>query len=186
MRIDGSWLALLCVSAIAACDSSSRASSTTASSGAATESSTTPIAASNNAAPARNTAAELSLCPHDGKWALCSVERRLKQSGFVVKRVEGEAPRRAGFTVTPAVYMLGASRLEVFIYPDSASLARDVARIDTVAVRPAGSPNSWGDIPPVLIRSANLAAVILSQSQRQTERVMLALTAGPPQPGSPR
>src|SRR5512144_2997672 len=32
-------------------------------------------------------------CPHTGKWAPCSVERRLKQSGFVVKRLTDEAPR---------------------------------------------------------------------------------------------
>lgn len=125
-------------------------------------------------------------CPHDGKWALCSIERRLKQSGYVVKRVEQDTITRAGFSVKPTVYTLGRSRVEIFLYRDSASVARDVAKLDTLAVGPAGKPSQWGDAAPTLIRSANMAAVILSGSAVQTERIMLALTAGPPQPGSPR
>lgn len=125
-------------------------------------------------------------CPHNGKWALCSVERRLKQAGFVVKRLESDTTRRAGFSVTPAVYSLGKSRLEVFLYRDTASRAGEVAKLDTLTVGPVGKPGQWGDVPPTLIRSANMAAVFLSQNARQSERVMLALTAGPPQAGSPR
>jgi hypothetical protein len=124
-------------------------------------------------------------CPHTGLWAICSVENRVRQSGFVAKRVEGEAPKRLGFSVTPVVYTLGKSRLEVFIYPDEAALARDFANIDTVEVAPEGATGSW-DTRPVLIRSGNLAAVLLSQNPRQAERLSLALTAGAPQPGSPR
>ena len=124
-------------------------------------------------------------CPHDGKWALCSVERRLKQSGFVVKSV-ADSTSRAGFSVKPAVYTLGKSRLEVFLYRDSASAARDIAKLDTLTVGPVGKPSQWGEDQPTLIRSANMAAVLLSGSARQIERAMNALTAGPPQPGSPR
>src|SRR6266576_240516 len=54
-------------------------------------------------------------CPRTGLWALCSVEKRLTQSGFVVKRATEPTPRRAGFSVSPAAYNLGRSRLEVFI-----------------------------------------------------------------------
>lgn len=114
------------------------------------------------------------------------MERRLKQSGFVVKRLDGDSVRRAGFSVRPVVYNLGRSRLEVFFYRDSSSLARDIAKIDTVSVGPVGAPSQWGELPPILIRSANMAAVILSQDARQIERATLVLTAGPPQAGSPR
>ena len=124
-------------------------------------------------------------CPHTGTWAICSVENRLRQSGFVAKPVEGKPPARAGFSVTPAVYKLGSSRLEVFLYPDEATLTRDLARIDTVTVAPIGTPGTW-ETPPLLIRSGNLAAVLLGQNPRQAERLSLALTAGAPQPGSPR
>jgi hypothetical protein len=121
-------------------------------------------------------------CPRTGKWALCSVESRLAQSGFVVKRVNGDPPRRAGFSVMPAVYTLGRSRLEVFIYPSESALAADVAKIDTVTAAPRGGPNPWPFFSPTFVRSANLAAVFLTDNATQAERLTLALTAGAPQP----
>ena len=121
-------------------------------------------------------------CPRTGKWALCSVESRLAQSGFVVKRVNGDPPRRAGFSVMPAVYTLGRSRLEVFIYPSESALAADVAKIDTVSAAPRGAPNPWPFFSPTFVRSANLAAVFLTDNATQAERLTLALTAGAPQP----
>jgi hypothetical protein len=151
-----------------------------------TDTAATAPASTQTVAPAPNRTVPAPDCPHDGKWALCSIERRLKQSGYVVKRVEQDTIRRAGFSVKPTVYTLGRSRVEIFLYRDSASMARDVAKLDTLSVGPAGKPGQWGDVPPTLIRSANIAAVILSESAVQTERIMLALTAGPPQPGSPR
>lgn len=113
-------------------------------------------------------------------WALCSVEKRLEQAGFVVRRVSGQASRRAGFTVTPSVYALGRSRLEVFIYPNESALAADVAKIDTVSAAPRGAPIPW-ETAPTFVRSANLAAVFLTDNATQAERLTLALTAGAPQ-----
>jgi hypothetical protein len=83
------------------------------------------------------------------------------------------------------VYSLARSRLEVFIYGDEASVARDIARIDTLTVSPPGVTTSW-EGTPLLIRSGNLAAVFVGDNPRQAERLTLALTAGAPQPGSPR
>jgi hypothetical protein len=125
-------------------------------------------------------------CPHDGKWELCSVVNRLRQSGFVVKPADSASLRRKGFSVRPVVYTLGQSRVEIFLYSDSAALAKDIAAMDTLVAGPRGVPSQWGDLPPVLVRSANLAAVFLSSSQRQAERFALAITAGPPMAGSPR
>lgn len=173
--------AALTVAAFAlACNSTSKTPPTDSASTVASA----PAAVANTAAS--SSTVDASACPHDGKWALCSIEKRLKQSGFVVKRVDKDTTHRTGFSVKPAVYTLGQSRLEVFLYSDSASLAKDIAKLDTLTVGPAGSPSQWGEVPPMLIRSANLAAVLLSTNPRQAERVSLALTAGPPQPGSPR
>ena len=124
-------------------------------------------------------------CVKNGRWAACSVERRLKQSGFVVTRLDSAAKKREGFSVKPIVYSLGQSRLEVFIYKSEADAARDIAAMDTVRVAPRGKTVTWG-VPPLLIRSVNLAAVLLTENARQAERASLALTAGPPQPGSSR
>lgn len=119
-------------------------------------------------------------CPRTGKWALCSVETRLIQSGFVVRRIRSEAPRRAGFSVPPVAYTLGRTRLEVFIYPNESALAADMAKIDTVVAAPRGARNPWLMIP-TFVRSGNLAAVFLTDSPTQAERLTLALTAGAPQ-----
>jgi hypothetical protein len=121
-------------------------------------------------------------CPRTGLWALCSVERRLAQSGFVVKHVAGAAPRRAGFSVAPAAYTLGRSRLEVFIYPSESALAADVAKIDTATAAPRGAQNPWPFYSPTFVRSGNLAAVFLTENGTQAERLTNALAAGAPQP----
>ena len=138
-----------------------------------------------SAGPAAKPNAESSTCPHTGKWALCSVETRLRQSGFVAKRLPGKPSKRPGFSVTPAVYKLGSGRLEVFIYDDAAAMARDMAAIDTLTVAPRGVASPW-EGTPVLIRAGNLAAVLITDNSSQIERLTLALTAGAPQPGSPR
>jgi hypothetical protein len=120
-------------------------------------------------------------CPRTGKWARCSVETRLGQSGFVVRRVSGDQPRRAGFSIPPAVYTLGRTRLEVFIYPSESALAADVAKLDTTFAAPRGERNPWMMVP-TFVRSGNLAAVFLTDNPTQAERFTLALTAGAPQP----
>jgi hypothetical protein len=135
-------------------------------------------------APSQNPVASPNPCEHTGLWAECSIERRLRQSGFVVKKLD-ENPERSGFSIRPIVFSLGSSRLEVFIYDNETLLASDFASLDTLIVAPKGTTASWPSTP-TLIHSANLAAVLMTQNQRQAERVMLAITAGPPQPGSPR
>ncbi|HEV7595568.1 MAG TPA: hypothetical protein VGO33_11285 [Gemmatimonadaceae bacterium] len=122
-----------------------------------------------------------SPCPRTGRWALCSLEKRLQQSGFVLKRLETGTSRRPGFTVAPTAYTLGHSRLEVFVYPDEGALAKDVGGIDTLTASPRGRPSTW-DAPVTFVRSANLAAVLVTDSPVQAERLTLAITAGPPQP----
>jgi hypothetical protein len=137
-------------------------------------------AASGRVRASAQTNSSPSPCPRTGRWALCSLEKRLQQAGFVVRRVAGEAPRRPGFSVAPAAYTLGHSRLEVFVYPDEAALAKDIARIDTLTASPRGRPSTW-EMTPTFVRSANLAAVFLSDSPVQAERLTLAITAGAPQ-----
>jgi hypothetical protein len=140
------------------------------------------ISLSSGKSAGSSTGAEASsTCPRTGKWALCSVEKRLRQSGFVVRPVPGAPPRRAGFSVAPVVYTLGRARLEVFIYEDESSLARDVAKLDTVTVAPRGSANKWGGIP-TFVRAGNLVAVFLTDNPTHADRLSLALTAGAPQP----
>jgi hypothetical protein len=147
----------------------------------------TPVAVAQtrpSAATASSTGTKKrSECPPTGAWALCSVEKRLAQAGFVPRKATTPGQKRAGFSVVPTTYALGHSTLEVFLYPDARALARDWAKLDTLAAAPPGQTGAW-PMPPTLLRSANLAAVFLTDSPTQAERLTLALTAGAPQPGS--
>ncbi len=118
-------------------------------------------------------------CPATGKWALCSLETRLRRSGFVATVIEGDTTARAGFSVKPVAYKLGRGRMEVFLYENAAALEKDVSGIDTVSVAPAGTSGAWPS-PPAFVRSGNLAAVFMDQNARQAERLVLAITAGAP------
>ena len=173
-------LLLVCGLVTACGRDSSRPVDSSAARGLAVE---TSAASSTGAAGGRQK--DSSGCPRTGKWALCSVEKRLQQAGFVLRPTDGVAPRRAGFSVVPTAYTLGHARLEVFVYPDESALARDIAGIDTLTASPRGKPSVW-ETPPTFVRSANLAAVFLTESPVQAERLTLAITAGAPQPNPGR
>jgi len=173
-----SRLFLLVAAALAACTRSASESGTSDSS------TQTAAAAASPSVPATGTQSKTSAagCPRTGQWALCNVESRLTRSGFVVRHVSGDAPRRAGFRVKPAVYTLGRSRLEVFIYPSESELAADVAKIDTATAAPRGAQNPWPFFSPTFVRSGNLAVVFLTDNGTQAERLTNAIAAGAPQP----
>ena len=138
-------------------------------------------APTTSAATASSTPA--NTCPRTGLWARCSVEKRLSQAGYVVRPLTGSAKRRNGFSVEPIAYMLGPSRLEVFIYPTADAVTREVQALDTALAGPRSAPNQWGiGMHPTFVRSANLIAVFLTDNPTQSERLTLALTAGAPQP----
>jgi hypothetical protein len=173
---------LLASAAVAACTrSSSEGTEAASSTPTPPRDSTRPSSSDARfSGPGAGSSPTSSACPRTGTWALCSVEKRLEQSGFVVRRIDVASPHRAGFSVTPAVYTLGPSRLEVFIYPDAAALSADVAKIDTASATPRGAPSQW-EAAPTFVRSGNLAAVFLTDNATQAERLTLALTAGAPQ-----
>jgi hypothetical protein len=144
-------------------------------------SSAAPPAAPPAVASSGTQRASRGSCPATGAWALCSVEKRLQRAGFVPRKLEQAGQKRAGFSVAPTTYALGSSTLEVFLYPSAASLERDWSELDTISGSPRGIPASW-PVPPTVLRSVNLAAVYLTESPTQAERLTLALTAGAPQP----
>jgi len=126
-----------------------------------------------------------SACPGTGLWAICSVEKRLTQAGFVLRKDSAAAVSRAGFSVAPTSYALGRSKLEVFLYPDAESLERDWRELDTLNASPRGKHTVW-QVQPSLVRSANLAALYFTDNPAQAERLGLAITAGRPQSAAPK
>ena len=124
-------------------------------------------------------------CPRTGLWAQCSVEKRLERSGFVPRKIASPGTKHAGFSVAPTTYLLGSAKLEVFIYTDEKALVHDWTELDTLRAAPRGTAPAWA-APPTLVRSANMAALFLSDSPEKSERLALAITAGAPQPGTTR
>lgn len=142
-----------------------------------------PTATSTNGTASSTPSQTVDACPRTGLWAQCSVEKRLSQSGFVVRRMPDSVKRRSGFSVMPIPYILGHSRLDVFIYPTAEAVNGETSRLDTTLAGPRGVRNQWGvGVQPTFVRSANLIAVFLTDNPTQSERLALALTAGPPQP----
>jgi hypothetical protein len=115
-----------------------------------------------------------------GLWDVPTVQNRLEHAGLAPRRADARV-RVPYLSVAGVAFALGRSELQVFVYPDSAARARDTGRLDPKAVAPAGARTPWS-MAPTLIVSNNLAAVLLSQDERQIERVQDALTAGLPAP----
>lgn len=119
-------------------------------------------------------------CPADGRWAECSLLKRLDEAGLAPQRDSSPvtlAPlSRPGMHVT-----VGGSELDLFFYPDSASRARDEAKLDPKQYVAYDAPQTIR-AEPTLIHSVNVIAILHSRRDQQRERVSDAITAGPPQP----
>jgi len=119
-------------------------------------------------------------CAKSGAWQPCSVLDRLEHAGLVLK--QQPAPARIPlFSVDGITYETNRATIHVFLYPDQATRRRDTDQLDSATVAPQGGGGvyAWSD-PAVLVTSNNLAAVIVSPNERQTERIVLALGAGLP------
>lgn len=122
-------------------------------------------------------------CDMFGAWRPCSVRRRLEEAGLAPQET-GDTIRAPGFAVPGARWTIGEATLVVFLYPSPSARERDTRALDTLTAAPRGATSSpWPKLhPPTLMASGNLAAVLHGPrvSQRQRERVVLALTAGLP------
>ena len=113
----------------------------------------------------------------EGDWQSCSIEKRLTDAGFVPIK-KGPAP--AGiFPVAGTTYALGGAQVHIYIFKSATEREKAIANIDTTTVSRRGSTSAW-PLPPTLITSNNLVAVLVSDNGRQIERVQLAITAGLP------
>ena len=88
--------------------------------------------------------------------------------------------------LTPRGILLhvGASELELYIYPDVKSREREEATLERTKYVDYAAPLSMRP-QPTLIHSENLIAILHSRNDHQRERVSDAITAGPPQPPKP-
>ncbi|HEX5076621.1 MAG TPA: hypothetical protein VFW03_25650 [Gemmatimonadaceae bacterium] len=125
--------------------------------------------------PASRPTVTTPACVSEGEWQPCSIEKRLTDAGFVPIN-KGPAPTGI-FPVAGTTYALGDAQLHVYIFKSAKEREQAVAAIDTTTVSRRGGPASW-PLPPTVITSNNLVAVLVSDNARQIERVQLNITAG--------
>lgn len=120
-------------------------------------------------------------CRKTGDWQLCSVEDRLTRAGLVIERLP--EPVVHDFLHTEGVrFRVGAGddEVQVFVYPNADGRVKDTDALDSATVSPRGDRRSYR-VPPLLVTSANLAAIVFTLNERTSERISLALSAGLPQ-----
>jgi hypothetical protein len=119
-------------------------------------------------------------CPRTGRWQPCGLVDRIVKAGLSIKATNDSA--RVPFFKTPGVrYRVAVTdTLLAFFFADSAALAKAIAPLDTLRMAPrSDSITPWPSAPNV-IRSGNLLALYFADSDRQIERLRLAITAGAP------
>ena len=95
---------------------------------------------------------------------------------------------RVPFIDVPGVqYRVAATDTMVaFFFPDSTALKAALAPLDSIRIAPkVDTTLPWRSMPTV-IRSGNLLALYFAHSERQIERLRLAITAGAPAPAQPK
>ncbi|HEX5830063.1 MAG TPA: hypothetical protein VFY16_03710 [Gemmatimonadaceae bacterium] len=140
----------------------------------------TATAISTAVAPAAESApapADTS-CPMFGAWRECSVVKRLESAGLAPERLAGAAVQPA-MSVAGTAYRLGGAEIQIFLFADSAIATRDASRFQPGSAAQPVSDVTY-TLPPVVLTSGNLTAVVFARTERQLERVQLALTAGLP------
>ena len=119
-------------------------------------------------------------CPRTGKWQPCGLVDRIVHAGLSF-RATGDSVRVPFFAVPGVRYRVAVTdTMLAFFFPDSMSLAKAVKPLDSLRMTPPGdSVSPWPSVPNV-IRSGNLLALYFATSERQIERLRLAITAGAP------
>jgi hypothetical protein len=123
-------------------------------------------------------------CPATGVWAECAVMYRLTRSGLAPRIDSTAKAEETALHGKSIVMKIGVmARLEVFLYPDSASRVADGLKLDrTQFVNATGTQTIRRE--RTLIENGNMIALLTSLNERQRERVSDALNAGAPQPNS--
>jgi hypothetical protein len=133
-----------------------------------------------SASAATSSAPGDTACPATGRWAKCTVVKRLERAGLA-PQARPDTIRDPALSVPGSAFTLGNGELRVFLYPDREAQERDAAKLDASRFVSADAPITLRG-EPTLIRSQNLLAILISRSDTQRERVADALEAGPPVP----
>lgn len=122
-------------------------------------------------------------CPVTGLWAQCTLLYRLERSGFTVRPESLTDVREPRLAIVGRRLPIGHGEIAYFIYADTASRARDEARLDAAAfISPA---RETGPHDRTLLASQNLLVLMRVLNGAYRERIANAVLGGPPQPHKP-
>jgi len=115
-----------------------------------------------------------------GRWNQAALTQRLLSAGLA-PRADDSLPSHPTFPVPLLGLRVGKAHLLAWIFADSLARLKVSAKVDTLTVIPKGQANPWAE-PPMFVVHNNLIAVLVGGSDRQRERVRLAIEAGLPAP----
>lgn len=118
--------------------------------------------------------------PATGRWNEAQLTRRLVNAGLA-PRADDSLPSHPKLPVAPVGLRVGKAHLLAWIFADSSARSRVSSTIDTLTAIPKGQANPFAE-PPMFVVQNNLIAVLVGGSDRQRERVRLAIEAGLPAP----
>jgi len=111
-----------------------------------------------------------------GRWDEAQLTQRLVNAGLA-PHPDDSVPTHPSFPVKPVGYRVGKAHVLAWIFVDSTARRVASAGVDTLTAIPKGQPNPWAE-PPMFVVQNNLMAVVVGGSDRQRERVRLAIEAG--------
>jgi hypothetical protein len=119
-------------------------------------------------------------CPATGLWSRCTISERLDRAGLA-PRIDSSAVTEPPLTIRGLLLHVGASDLEIYLYPDAKAREREESLLDRTKYVAYDAPLAMKP-QPTLIHSVNAIAILHSRNDHLRERVSDAITAGPPQP----
>jgi hypothetical protein len=127
-------------------------------------------------------AAAAAALPATSVWDEPHLVERLVQAGLAPQSLPAEKAE-AYWRAPVHAYRVGTATLHAFIYPDSSTRRRVTEGLDSLSAAPKGTASPY-PLPRLLILQNNLAAVLVGGTERQQERVSLAIAAGLPGPNA--
>lgn len=120
------------------------------------------------------------ISPHAVQWDVPGVVTALRSLGLIVEQSPDSVRqpfmtvRATGLTARDSSTR-AVAEVQVFIFGDGATAARDLSKLDTVRVAPATMMITWR-MPPSLVTDNNLVAIVLTHDAMLRREIRRALS----------
>jgi hypothetical protein len=128
-------------------------------------------------AVSESTARRTAATPSSGLWTDAHLLERLVRSGVAPRAGDSTTTGQEWMGRRPIVLLAGGSTLYAWIYADSLARRAVTDSLDAMTAAPRGRVAPFA-APMTFVLQNNLAAVVTGGSERNQERIALALQAG--------